>query len=116
MTPEPRVAPRRATGLLLTSGTVLGAACFAIALVSDLARLGGHDPTGGDATGFMAALLGLDPEAWAALGSALIIATPAVGLVATAVEYGSVGDRRAVLFALAVLAVLSLSLLIALLT
>jgi hypothetical protein len=116
MTPEPRVAPRHATGLTLTSGTVLGAACFAIALVSDLARLGGQAFSAGDAASFVAALLGLDPEAWAGLGSALIIATPAVGLVVTALEYGSIGDRRAVLFAIAVLAILSLSLLIALLT
>jgi uncharacterized membrane protein len=116
VTPETRVAPRRATGLILTSGTVLGATCFAIALVADLARLGGHAFTGGDAAGYVAALLSLDPEAWAALGSALIIATPAVGLVVTAVEYGSIGDRRAVVFAVAVLAVLSFSLLIALLT
>jgi hypothetical protein len=116
VTGGPRVAPRRATGLALTGGTLLGAACFAVALVADLAGLGGRGFAGGDAAGFIAALGALDAEAWAALGSAIVIATPALGLVLTALEYGSIGDRRAVLFALAVLAILSLSLVVALLT
>jgi hypothetical protein len=42
------------------------------------------------------------------------IATPAVGLVVTALEYRSIGDRRAILFAVAVLAILGVSLVVAL--
>ena len=66
--------------------------------------------------GYLAAIAALDPTAWAVLGSAVIIATPAVGLVVTALEYESIGDRRAVLMALAVLAILATSLAVAVLT
>jgi hypothetical protein len=114
--PERRAAPRRVTGLTLTAGTLLGAACFVIALLSDLAGIGSGATWAGDARAYLSALADLDAEAWAALGSALIIATPAVGLVVTAAEFRSIGDRRAVVFALAVLAILATSLLIALLT
>jgi hypothetical protein len=115
MTPERRVAPQRATSATLTGGTVLGAACFAIALAADLAGLGGGAGAS-DVTGYAASLAALDPTAWAVLGSAVIIVTPAVGLVVTALEYESIGDRRAVLMALAVLAILATSLAVAVLT
>ena len=116
MTPERRVAPQRATSVTLTVGTVVGAACFAIALVGDLfGRASGPDGVAGLA-GYLAAIVALDPTAWALLGSAVIIGTPAVGLVVTAFEYDSIGDRRAVLMALAVLAILGTSLAVALLT
>jgi hypothetical protein len=64
--------------------------------------------------GFVAALAGLDAEAWAFVGCVVTIATLAVGLVVTALEYRSIGDRRALLFAVAVLAILGVSLLVAL--
>ena len=116
MTPARRVAPQRATSATLTGGTVLGAACFAIALVADLAGLGRGAAGASDVTGYGASLAALDPTAWAVLGSVVIIVTPAVGLVVTALEYESIGDRRAVLMALAVLAILATSLAVAVLT
>ena len=116
MTPERRVAPHRATSATLTGGTVLGAACFAIALVADLAGLGTRTSGVSDIADYLAAIAALDPTAWAVLGSAVIIATPAVGLAVTALEYESIGDRRAVLMALAVLAILATSLAVAVLT
>jgi hypothetical protein len=112
VTPERRAVPHRATSVTLTVGTVLGAVCFAVALVGELAGRGG---VSGQAGG-LAAILALDPTAWAVLGSAVIIATPAIGLVVTAFEYEAIGDRRAVLMALAVLAILGTSLVIALST
>ena len=63
----------------------------------------------------MSALAALRAWAWALLGSVAIITTPAVGLIVTAFEYNAIADRRAVLMALAVLAVLGISLLVALL-
>jgi len=116
VTPEARVAPHRATSVTLTGGTVLGAACFAIALVADLAGLGSGTSGVPDIDGYLGAIAALDPMAWAVLGSAVIIATPAVGLVVTALEYDAIGDRRAVLMALAVLAILATSLAVAVLT
>jgi uncharacterized membrane protein len=120
MIPERRVPPRRATSTTLTIGTLLGAACFAIALVADLAGVRSVASGGSDLASslgsYLASLAALDPTAWGRLGSAVIIATPAVGLVVTGLEYGSIGDRRAVLMAVAVLAILATSLLVALLT
>jgi uncharacterized membrane protein len=114
--PSERVAPRRATTLTLTAGALVGAACFAVAVVTDLLGVDGSAATGAaDGSAFVAELAALRPWAWASLGSVAIIATPAVGLVMTAVEYNAIADRRAVLMALAVLAVLGISLLVALL-
>jgi uncharacterized membrane protein len=95
---------------------VLGAACFAIALAADLAGLGKGTSGVSDVGSYLAAIAAVDPTAWAVLGSAVIIATPAVGLVVTAFEYESIGDRWAVLMALAVLAILGTSLAVAILT
>ena len=110
----PRVAPRRATTLALTSGALMGALCFAIAVVADLA--GGGGSSAGSIAGdrFLAALLELSPHAWAVLGCAVVIATPPIGLVTTAFEFHAIADRRGVLIALTVLGVFGASLLIAL--
>jgi uncharacterized membrane protein len=99
----------------LSGGTVLGAACFAVALVAELAGLGSDASRTSDAAAYTAALAALDPTAWAVLGTAVIIGTPAIGLVVTALEFRSIGDRWAVLMALAVLAILGTSLAIAVL-
>ena len=113
--PEP-VAPRRATSLTLTGGALLGAVCFAVAIIADLAGLGraGADAAV-DAERFLDEVLRLSPWAWALLGSSVIIAAPAVGLVVTAIEFQSIADRRAVLMALTVLVVLAISLAVAVL-
>ena len=95
---------------------MLGAVCFAIALVADWAGRARGTSGSSDAAGYLAALTAFDPTAWAVLGSVVVIATPAVGLVVTAFEYESIRDRRAVLMALAVLAILATSLAVALLT
>jgi hypothetical protein len=110
------VARRRATSLALTGGTLLGAILFGVALIADLAGLGRAGPgTAVDAAAFLEALLGLSPWAWALLGCITIIVTPAIGLVVTALEYERIADRRAALMALAVLAVLGISFLVAIL-
>ena len=57
----------------------------------------------------------MEPWAWAGLGTLAVVATPALGLTATAYEYASVSDRRTVLMALTVLGVLAVSLVIAIL-
>jgi hypothetical protein len=116
VTSEP-VASRRATSLTLTGGALLGAILFGVAIIADLAGLGRDGPDAAlDAAAFVAAMLDLRPWAWALLGSSVIIATPAVGLVVTALEYQAVADRSAVALAVGVLVVLGVSLLLAFLT
>ena len=77
--------------------TVVAVAGVAIAILLDLAGRPGERAQ----------------EAW--LGVITLIATPALGLIATASEYAAVADRRTVLSSLGVLAILGLSLVVALL-
>lgn len=108
-------APWRLTSGVLSGGAALAAACFSIALLADFA---GIDGTRGELTDvrlLAESLLALRPWAWAATGTIVVIGTPAVGLVATAAEFASVSDRRTVLLALLVLAVLAVSLVAAIL-
>ena len=114
MTSRPTPAPRRLTSGALTTGVVVSAACFLIAGAGELA---GFDSGPGDMTDVAAlfdGLITLRPWAWASLGTLVVVTTPAFGLVATAFEYASVSDRRTVFLALAVLAVLGVSVLLAL--
>jgi hypothetical protein len=104
-----RVAPSRWTRRGLSIGTGTAALCFVIALLLDMAgRSGDHgDPT--DVAGLVASIARLEAWGWATLGTLAVILTPAASLVATALEYRSVADRRTMLAAVAVLGVLAFS-------
>lgn len=102
-------APRHVTSVVISAGVVLSAACF---LLAGAAEALGTTTQPGDMTDVGVLLersLSLDPWAWASLGTFAVILTPAVALLVTAWEYFTIRDRRSVLLALAVLAVLSVS-------
>lgn len=108
-------APRQYTSAVLTVGVTVAAVCFAIALVTELA---GVEPGSGQMTDVGAisgGLLVMMPWAWATLGAYAVILTPILGLLATAWEYASIADRRTVLLAVTVLAILAASVVIAIL-
>lgn len=112
---RPAAAPRRWTSATLTAGVIASAICF---LIAGAAELLGVDTGAGDMTdvgALVAGLVSLAPWAWASLGTLTVVATPALGLLATAYEYASVSDRRTVLLALAVLAILGGSAIVAIL-
>jgi uncharacterized membrane protein len=100
----------------MTAGVTVSAACFVVALVAELlAGTTGTTGSGalGRVTGWLSDLDGLDPEAWASLGTLTLVVTPALGLVASAAEYARAGDRRTVGLAMLVLAVLAASAVVA---
>jgi len=114
--PPARVtAPRRYTSATITIGVVVSAACF---LMAGLAEVAGMETGSGDMTDLVAVLDGLlamNPWAWASLGTFAVVLTPAIGLLVTAYEYATVSDRRTVLLAIAVVAILVLSAVVAVL-
>jgi uncharacterized membrane protein len=108
-------APRHLTGVTISGGVVVSAACF---LLAGAAEALGVTSRPGDMTDIGVVLRGslsLDPWAWASLGTFAVILTPAIALLVTAWEYATIADRRSVLLALVVLAVLSVSATVALL-
>ena len=111
----PLSASRRLTSGTLTVGVAIAAACFLVALGSELA---GNDALVGDMTDIGAVLegmFGLAPWAWASLGTFAIVLTPVAGLLVTASEYAAISDRRTMWLAVAVLAILAISVVAALL-
>jgi hypothetical protein len=108
-------APRRATSAALTGGVTVAGVCFALALVLEIL---GAEPGDGEMTDLGAVVEGLaalTPWAWATLGAYAVVATPLLGLLVTAWEYWSVGDRRTVWLAVGVVAVLATSTVVAIL-
>ncbi len=108
-TPAPGHAPSHFTRAVLTAGAGMAAACFVVALAAEIVGL---EPGSGEMTDVVAVfggLLALTPWAWATLGVYAVVLTPVVGLLVTAAEYHSVGDRRTVGLAVAVIAVLAVS-------
>lgn len=108
-------APRRATSAVLTAGVVAAGGLFAVAMLLEVL---GTEPGSGDMTDLGAVLEGLvalTPWAWATAGAYAVVATPVIGLLVTAWEYWTVNDRRTVLLAAAVLAVLATSAVVAIL-
>jgi uncharacterized membrane protein len=85
-----------------------------VALILDLVgRTGVHgDPS--DLGALVRSVWSLEPWGWATLGTLAVIVTPAVGLLATMLEYRSVADRRTALLAALVLGILGVSLVLAL--
>jgi hypothetical protein len=111
---RPTVAPGELTATVLSGGAAVGAACFAVALTAEVVGLDGARGDPLDPAALLAALAAFRPWAWASVGTLAVIATPAVGLLATSAEYASVSDRRTALLALVVLGVLAVSLVTAL--
>jgi uncharacterized membrane protein len=103
----------RLTALALNVGSIVSAASFLVGVVLDAFGRSGGDPDPLQPAAIVAAVAGLEAWGWATLGVAALIATPALGLVATALEYRSI-DRRSSLLALVVLGVLGTSLAVAL--
>ena len=107
--------PGRHTSAALTAGVAVAAVSFAVALLSEVA---GAEAGGGEMTDLAAVLEGLpalSPWAWSSVGVYAVVLTPVVGLVVTAWEFASVGDRRTVVLALAVIGVLVVSAIVSLL-
>jgi uncharacterized membrane protein len=113
--PARESAPRRTTSAALTGGVLLAGVFFAVAMILEFL---GAEPGSGEMTDVAAVvdgLVALTPWAWATLGAYAVVVTPVVGLLVTAAEYWSVGDRRTVLLAAAVIAVLATSAVVAIL-
>lgn len=106
-------ASRALTSGWLTLGTLVSALCFVIALAAEQAGQAGLSGEMTDMAAILDGLRELSPWAWASLGTYAVIITPVVGIVITAREYAAIGDRRTVRLALAVLAVLAISVVVA---
>lgn len=107
-------APRRYTSATLTTGVLVAAILFGVAVAAETL---GVEPGTGDMTDLAAVLEGLvafTPWAWATAGAYAVLATPVLGLLVTAAEYWSVDDRWTVLIAASVLAILAISAIVAL--
>ncbi len=94
---------------------LLAGVFFALAMIMEIL---GAEPGDGQMTDLAAVLDGLvtlTPWAYATVGAYAVVATPVVGLIVTAAEYWSIDDRRTVLLASAVLAVLAASVVVAIL-
>ena len=106
--------PRRYTSATLTGGVLAAAILFGVAVLAEV--LGAETGTGDmtDLAAIAEGLMAFTPWAWATAGAYAVLATPVVGLLVTATEYWSVDDRRTVLLAAGVLAILGLSVVVAL--
>ena len=105
----PKPASRRLTSGALSVGVMVTASCFLVALGAEFA---GNDSLTGDMTDAAAVIDGIfsfAPWAWASLGTYAIVLTPVFGLLMTAYEYAAIGDRRTMWLAVAVLAILGVS-------
>jgi uncharacterized membrane protein len=98
---------------MLTAGVGLSAICFLVAGVAELLGLPARSGSVRDVDAVAAGLGAADPWAWATLGILVVIATPAVALLATAIEYLRVSEHGTALMAVTVLLVLVVSALLA---
>ncbi len=106
-------APRRLTSAVLSLGVAVSAACFVLAGVAEFLGMTRREASMTDFSALLDGSLALDPWALASLGCYAVVVTPAIGLLATAWEYASIADRRATFLALAVLAILAVSVVVA---
>ena len=111
----PSQAPRRYTSASLTAGVVVAAACFVVALTAEIVTGRAGSGEMADIAAVLDGLVAFSPWAWATAGVYAVVATPVVGLIVTAGEYASIGDRRTVGLAVAVIAVLGASAAVAIL-
>ena len=91
----------------------MSAACFVLAGLAELMGVDRREAAMTDVGALIEGSMALDPWALASLGTYMVILTPAIALLATAWEYASISDRRTVLLAVAVLAVLAISVAVA---
>jgi hypothetical protein len=110
-----RAAPRRYTSAVITAGALVAAMLYGVAVLAEIAGVAPGDGEMTDMVAVVDGLSSLTPWAWATLGTYAVILTPVVGLVVTASEYARVGDRRTVALALAVIAILATSAVVAIL-
>lgn len=98
----------------LTAGAPIAGVCMGMAICLEL--LGRPRGAGQmmDLAAIARSVAAMEPWGWSALGVVVMIATPAVALVATALEYAAARDRRTAWTAVAVLGVLAVSLMVAL--
>ena len=98
---------------MLTAGAVISAACFALGIVLRLLmpEAASRDPR--ELELVLQSASELQPWAWSTLGVMALLATPAAGLIATALEL-QVRQPRVALLALAVLGLLAVAALLAL--
>ena len=109
-------AGTQGTRAALAVGTAVSVVCFAVALILEFL---GRPDGGGSATDLGAvarSTLALEPWGWATLGTFAVILSPVVAILATALEYASIHDRRTALTAVAVLAVVAMSFAVSVLT
>lgn len=114
-TPLRVTAPRRVTSTIISVGVAVAAACFALAGAAEVLGVRHRAAAMTDLGALLEGLLTFDPWALASLGTYVVIVTPAIALLATAREYASISDRRTVLLSGAVLAVLAVSVVVAIL-
>jgi uncharacterized membrane protein len=88
---------------------VVSGVCFFVAGAAEILGFATQAGRLTDLAALADGLVSVDPWAWASLGTLVVVATPAIGLVTTAYEYAVVSDRHTVGLALAVLAILALS-------
>jgi len=109
---RPSGASTRATSAALTIGSLISAGCFLVAIALEVV---GRPTTAAsvlDLTAVIRSMTVPEPWGWATLGVVIVIVTPAVGLLATVLEYRG---RREAWLALGVLGILAVSLGVALL-
>ncbi len=108
-------ARRRYTSATLTGGVLAAAVLFGVAVVAEVLGVASEPGEMTDIAAVLDGLVAFDPWAWASAGAYAVVATPIAGLLVTAGEYWRAGDRRTVLLAVAVLGVLSASVVVAVL-
>ncbi|CAN5834271.1 hypothetical protein BH24CHL6_BH24CHL6_17240 [soil metagenome] len=96
------------TSRVLLAGTLLSVACFAIGFMLTLLGRAAQDRDPRDLGLVLQAVLGLEPWGWSMLGVLVLLATPAAGLLVTAIETRR-GEPMTALLALVVLAILALA-------
>ena len=107
-------APRRYTSSTLSVGVFLSGLCFVVAVLAEVAGIEGSTGDMTDVAVLLEGLGAMTPWAWGTVGCYVIALTPAVALLVTVAEYASISDRRTVLTAVAVFAILALSAIVAL--
>ena len=115
MASDPTAAPMPSawTRAAYLAGTLGAAACLGAGIGLRLLGASVDEVAPFDVAGIVGSVAGLRPTGWATLGVWLLLATPVAGLCATALEARR-ADRWVGAAALAVLAVLAMSLVIAL--
>jgi uncharacterized membrane protein len=106
-------ASASATVAILRAGSVVGGGIFVVGLVLAGVRGNAAGPALAPAA-LLSGLVALEPRAWLSAAAITLIVTPAAGLLATAFECART-DRRSMLIAVLLVAILAASIAIAVL-